>query len=54
MENLTSKELTQLGKRKEKAFGKDIYLLGRGKDGTLYWLESGKWDFGWYCGFGYI
>ena len=43
-----------LEKRKAHAFGKDVYLLGMGKDGTLYWLEAASWDCNWYWGFGYI
>ena len=41
-------------KKKSHAFGKDIYLLGADKEGTLYWLESGSWDCDWYWGFGYV
>ena len=41
-------------KEKSHAFGKDVYLLGQDKDGICYWLESPKWDCGWYWGFGYI
>ena len=41
-------------KRKSHAFGKDIYLLGKSADGTLYWLEAGTWDCDWYWGFGYV
>jgi len=41
-------------KRKEHAFGKDVYLLGSDKEGSLYWLESPSWDCDWYWGFGYI
>ena len=36
------------------AFGKEIYLLGKDENGTLYWLEEPSWDCGWYWGFGYI
>jgi hypothetical protein len=43
-----------LPKRKSHAFGKDIYLLGRDDEGTLYWLEAPRWDCNWYWGFGYI
>jgi hypothetical protein len=43
-----------LEKRKLHKFGKNIYLLGESKDGTLYWLESASWDCGWYWGFGYV
>ena len=41
-------------KTKKHAFGKDVYLLGKDKHGIYYWLESPKWDCGWYWGFGYI
>ena len=36
------------------AFGKKVYLLGRGKDGCHYWLEEPSWDCDWYWGFGYV
>jgi len=41
-------------KTKTTAFGKDVYLLGRDSYGVNYWLESPKWDCGWYWGFGYV
>ena len=41
-------------KRKKYAFGKDVYLLGKDKDGTLYWLNGASWDCDWYWGLGYI
>ena len=41
-------------KQKSNAFGKNVYLLGADENGTKYWLEEGKWDCGWYWGFGYI
>lgn len=41
-------------KEKRHAFGKDIYLLGRFKDGHTFWLEEPSWDYGWYWGFGYV
>lgn len=41
-------------KRKDHAFGKDVYLLGADSEGTYYWLESPTWDCDWYWGFGYI
>jgi hypothetical protein len=41
-------------KQTSRAFGKDIYLLGKDADGTTYWLEAPTWDCGWYWGFGYI
>lgn len=49
---MSHKEVIQ--KRKSHAFGKDVYLLGRGTDKCHYWLEAPKWDCGWYWGFGYI
>ena len=36
------------------AFGKDVYLLGLGKDGEFYWLEQATWDCDWYWGLGYV
>jgi len=41
-------------KAKSHAFGKDVYLLGRGDDGGRLWLEAPKWDCEWYWGFGYV
>lgn len=41
-------------KVKSHAFGKDTYLLGKGKDGAYYWLEAATWDCGWYWGLGYV
>ena len=41
-------------KQKSHAFGKDTYLLGKGKDGEYYWLEEGRWDCDWYWGIGYV
>lgn len=43
-----------MNKKKSFAFGKDIYLLGRDKYGTFYWLEAPSWNCGWYWGFGYV
>ena len=43
-----------MDKRISHAFGKDVYLLGKDKDNEIVWLESPKWDCGWYWGFGYI
>ena len=37
-----------------RAFGKKVYLLGRGKDGRHYWLEEPSWGRDWYWGFGYV
>jgi len=44
----------QIAKKTNNAFGKEIFLLGRGEDGTNYWLEKASWDCGWYWGFGYV
>lgn len=41
-------------KKKSYAFGKNIFLLGRDKDGTNYWLEEASWDCEWYWGGGYV
>jgi len=49
-----SKTKYRLDKRTSHAFGKDIYLIGKGTDAKLMWLEAPKWDCGWYWGFGYI
>ena len=35
-------------------FRKNIYLLGKDKDGINYWLEEPSWDCDWYWGFGYV
>ena len=43
-----------LKKQKEHAFGKDVYLLGKDRQGVRYWLEQPSWDCDWYWGFGYI
>jgi hypothetical protein len=43
-----------INKRKSRAFGKDIYLIGQDEQGINYWLEAPSWDCGWYWGFGYI
>ena len=34
--------------------GKKLYLLGKGTDGTYYWLVEPSWDCDWYWGFGYV
>jgi len=44
----------ELKKTKDHAFNKDVYLLGKDADSVKYWLESPKWDCGWYWGFGYV
>lgn len=36
------------------AFGKKVYLLGRGKGGCHYWLEEPSWSCDWYWGFGHV
>lgn len=41
-------------KRKSHAFGKDVFLLGKNREGKCVWLEEPKWDCGWYWGFGYL
>ena len=41
-------------KQKSNAFNKDIYLIGKDKDGVKYWLEAPSWDCGYYWGFGYV
>lgn len=43
-----------MNKIKTKAFGKDVYLLGKDPDGTKYWLEQARWDCDWYWGGGYV
>lgn len=44
----------KMKKRKDHAFGKDIYLLGKDEEGILYWLESAKWDCNWYWSIGHV
>lgn len=41
-------------KKTFKAFDKKVYLLGKDKEGTYYYLEEPSWDCGWYWGFGYV
>ena len=43
-----------MNKQKSHAFGKDVYLLGKNKQGEYLWLEAAKWDCDWYWGFGYV
>lgn len=43
-----------MDKKTTEAFGKEIYLLGKDKEGILYWLEEPQWDCGWYWGCGYV
>ena len=45
---------TELKKEVRHAFGKDVYFIGKDKDGLKHWLEAPRWDCGWYWGFGYI
>jgi len=47
-------EAIVINKAKSHAFGKDVYLLGKDKNGVKYWLEAPKWECGRYWGFGYI
>lgn len=54
MENLTTKELTQLEKKVVHVFGKDHYLLGINSEGEKVYLTAPSWDCDWYWGFGYI
>jgi hypothetical protein len=48
------KGVYNMKKRISRAFGKDVYLLGKNVYGELVWLESPSWDCGWYWGFGYV
>lgn len=41
-------------KSKDRAFGRDVYLLGRDKEGNYYWFSAASWDCGWYWGGGYV
>lgn len=42
-------------KKEKKIFnGKEIYLLGKAKNGLKYYLVEPSWDCGWYWGFGYV
>ena len=43
-----------MNKKTARAFGKNVYLLGKDADGVYYWLEEGSFDCGWYWGFGYV
>jgi hypothetical protein len=45
---------TQLPKETDKAFKKNVYLLGIVPDGSKYWLEEASWDCSWYWGLGYV
>ena len=46
--------IQKIEKKISRAFGKKVYLLGYDKDGQSVWLETPKWDCGWYWGFGHI
>lgn len=50
----TQEALALLPKEKDHAFGKDVFLLGKDKQGARLWLEDAKWDCGWYWAFGYV
>jgi len=41
-------------KQIDRAFGKDVYLLGTFTDGSKFWLEAASFDCEWYWKFGYI
>jgi hypothetical protein len=41
-------------KIKNRANGKNAFLLGQDADGTQLWLEAASWDYNWYWGFGYV
>ena len=43
-----------MNKHKDRAFKKNVYLLGEDNEGIAYWLEAPSWDCSWYWGFGYI
>ena len=43
-----------MNKKKTRAFGKDVFLLGEDANGVCYWLEEATWDCDWYWGGGYI
>ena len=43
-----------LKKQKDRAFRKDVFLLGVDEHGIKYWLEEASWDCEWYWGFGYV
>lgn len=44
----------ELEKQKSYHGKKDVYLLGKDKEGVKHWLEAPSWDCDWYWGFGYI
>lgn len=43
-----------MNKKVFKWHGKFYYLLGRGVDGEMYYLEQATWDCEWYWGIGYV
>lgn len=44
----------KLSKKNITVFGDNYCFLGRGEDGTSYWLQEPSWDCDWYWGIGYI
>jgi hypothetical protein len=44
----------QMPKETDKAFKKNVYLLGTDSNGVKYWLEEATWDCSWYWGLGYV
>lgn len=46
--------LYMMKKRKEKFYGRNVYLLGIGQDGRYLWLEEPLFCFETYWGFGYV
>ena len=47
-------ETNLMKKRKSRAFGKDVYLLGKDKCNKLHWLQQPEFECGWYWGLGYV
>ena len=45
--------MTELQKKLDHAFGKNVYFLGIYNEDEI-WLEAASWDCDWYWGFGYI
>lgn len=54
MENLTTKELTQLTKKKIEIFDNTYYFLGIDKNDDKLFLQEPTWDCDWFWGFGYL
>lgn len=50
----TTTQKNSLQKQMSHSSGKNAYLLGTDSEGIRYWLDSPKWDCGWYWGFGYV